>query len=85
MFNWKCSTKEECAWEMARRSPQAVTALLKYYTIRNDAVMIAKLKEARLLAKRYRKILIGRAVENEIIAERLDNATNPTGLNEGLD
>lgn len=54
MFNWKAATIEEMAKHIASIPPQQVTSLLHYYRKHNNIEMLTVIKEARILAKRYR-------------------------------
>ena len=52
MFDWKESSLESCATQIDVSTPQAINSLLRYYTLTENNLMVDKIKQARLLAKK---------------------------------
>lgn len=52
MFDWKESSLESCAAQVAVSTPQAINSLLRYYTLTDNTPMVDKIKQARILAKK---------------------------------
>ena len=85
MFDWKNSTLEDCAWHVARVSPQHTTSALAYYKRRSDEEVLTKIQEARKLAKRYRVLIKAERLTEEILKEGLESASNTTSAYKGMD
>lgn len=82
-FKWKEATLEECAWQIAKVSAQNTNTVIRYY--KENAEVLLKLQEARILAKRYRALIKAERITEELLSEGLQIADHTTSQCKGLD
>jgi len=65
VFNWREAGFEEMAWWIASNPPANTANILAYYRKLGEEKMIAKIKAARLRAKKYRVIINADKIKKE--------------------
>ena len=74
MFDWKESTLNDCAWHIARSTPQATNTMIAYYRKKDDNEVVDKILEARKLAKKYRTLIKAERITEELLEKGNTNA-----------